>query len=129
MEQKTKKIDIKIIIIIAITIIAVIEGIFLFTSNRENNKETIKGLSASQCIGKWERIENNNKSVIELYEGGTGKSIINVDVKGFEHTTPITWKIKDNILNISDFGSTTGYKLENETITTVDGQHTYNKVK
>ena len=40
MEQKTKKIDIKIIIIVAITIIAVIEGIFLFTSNKENNKET-----------------------------------------------------------------------------------------
>ena len=42
MEQKTKKIDIKIIIIIAITIIAVIEGIFLFTSNCKENKETVK---------------------------------------------------------------------------------------
>lgn len=129
MEQKSKKIDVKIIIIVIVVIIAIVEGIVIFASNNKDNKETPKGLSASQIIGKWESIKNNNKSVIELYEGGTGKYIINVDMKGFEHTSSITWEIKDNILNISHFGSTTGYKLENETITTVDGKQSYNKVK
>lgn len=42
MNQKTKKIDIKVIVIVAITIIAVIEGIFLFTSNNKENKATVR---------------------------------------------------------------------------------------
>lgn len=37
MEQKSKKIDVKIIVIIAITIIAIVEGIVIFTSNNSNN--------------------------------------------------------------------------------------------
>lgn len=42
MEQKTKKIDIKIIIICIIVIIAVVEGIVIITSNNKENKETTK---------------------------------------------------------------------------------------
>lgn len=38
MEQKTKKIDVKTIIIIIVVIIAVIEGIFIVTgNNKEDN--------------------------------------------------------------------------------------------
>lgn len=42
MEQKTKKIDIKIIIICIIVIIAVVEGIVIIISNNKENKETTK---------------------------------------------------------------------------------------
>lgn len=38
MEQKTKKLDFKIVIIVIVVIIAIVEGIVIFTSNKETPK-------------------------------------------------------------------------------------------
>ena len=68
--------------------------------------------------------ENEKISNIELYEGGTGK----------KEGTPLTWEIKDNILSITEnyynMGTATkGYKIENETMSSVDGEVVYHKSK
>lgn len=114
MENKTKKIDVKIIIIVIITIIAIVEGIVIFTSNG-----TPKGLKEKDVIGTWK----DNKFSITLYEGGSGKI----------NDTPLTWEIKGNTLNIIQFyayGSsmTTGYRVEKDKITSIDKGEIYYKV-
>jgi len=99
MEQKSKKIDVKIIIIVIVVIIAIVEGIVIFTSN----KPTSKGLQAKDCIGTWQ-IVNDNKyymPTIILYQGGTGKGLERN--KNSFHT--ISWEIKDNILNLTIDGN------------------------
>lgn len=111
-----KKIDIKIIIIAIISIIAIVEGIIIIKSNSGAIKE-------KEIIGTWES-ENKETSSIELYEGGTGKT----------GGTPLTWEIKENILNITEnyynFGTgTKSYKIENKTMTSVDGEKVYHKTE
>lgn len=100
MEQKSKKIDIKIIVIVIVVIIAVVEGIVIFASN----SGTPKGLQAKDCIGTW-KIANDNKyymPTIILYQGGTGKGL----EKDKESYHTISWEIKDNILNLTIDGNT-----------------------
>lgn len=51
MEHRTKKIDIKTIIIIIVVIIAIVEGIAIFTSNNGNSKENnIEALTEEEQI-------------------------------------------------------------------------------
>lgn len=116
MEQEKKKIDIKTIIIIIITIIAIAEGIFIFAS-----KGIFGGLKEKDIIGNW---TNDNDYTLELYEGGTGKNA----------GTPLTWEIKGKFLNVTEnyynFGTKKiVYKLENDTLTSVDGERIYHKSK
>lgn len=123
MDQEKKKINVKIVVpIVAIVIIAIV-GIVIFASR---NKEE-KGLSANQCIGTWESADKN--SMIILYQGGTGKHYINLNIKEYSSYSSIKWEIKDNVLNTSNSISTTGYKVKNGTITSLDGQYTYYKTK
>ena len=114
-------------------IIAIVVLIVLVVAVISSNK-----LSANQCIGKWEEIIEVDKInkwtrmyVIELYEGGTGKITSRlITESSYEWPNDITWEIKDNILNITENdGTTTGYKLKNKILTTVDGNRSYNKVK
>lgn len=133
MEQKTKKIDAKTIIIIVITIIAVIEGIVIITGNKGNDKELQEGLQAKDCIGTWQNIKSKDFT-ITLYEGGTGQQITAENIKNNTYTA-ITWEIKDNTLNITfpfGFGSytTTGYKVENGIMTsTISSDTVFLKIK
>lgn len=116
MENKSKRIDVKIIIIVIITIIAIVEGIVIFTSNSGTLKE-------KDIIGTW---ESEDKEIsIELYESGTGNKYDSV---------PLTWEIKGNIINITEnhynFGNkVVGYKVENNKITSVDGKEILYKSK
>lgn len=114
MENKTKKIDIKIIIIAIVSIIAIVEGIVICTS-----KGTAGELKEKNVIGTW---ISDKGYTIELYEGGSGK-------KG---GTPLTWEIKGKFVNMIEnyynFGTKTiVYKIENNIMTNVDGEETYNK--
>lgn len=123
MEQKSKKIDIKIIVIVIVVIIAIVEGIVIFASN----KQTPKGLQAKDCIGTWESTKYKDLTMI-LYEGGTGKRITANTIEG--GYTNITWEIKDNVLNISvpyffDNHTTTGYKVENGIMTNLSTNDTF----
>lgn len=133
MEQKTKKIDIKVIVIVAITIIAVIEGIVIFTSNNKDNKTNEKSLEES-CIGTW-KIVNDDKYYIQtiiLYKGGTGKGLAKGKNEDSTEYYRLHWEIKDDILNIDTDGQgffVTGYTIENNKMTSVDGKYIYNKVK
>lgn len=116
MENKSKKIDIKIVVIAIVSIIAIVEGIIIFTSNSGTLKE-------KDIIGTW---ESEDKEIsIELYESGTGNKYGSV---------PLTWEIKGNIVNIIEnhynFGTkTVGYKIEDNTMTSVDGKETLYKSK
>ena len=131
MNQKTKKIDIKVIVIVAITIIAVIEGIFLFTSNKGNSKEdNTETLTTEQCIGTWKLKESNSAYLptLTLYKGGTGEA----QKSDGKTTILIQWKIEDNVLKLDtsfDGHYTSAYIIENNTMTNVNGENTYNKVK
>lgn len=144
--EKEKKIDVKIIVIVVVVIIAIVSGIFILVNT--------KGLSASKCIGKWD--EENSidiKARIVLYEGGTGKYYYSIEDEE-ENTNDydyLNWEIKDNILNIKRQTKivknvkmqgtkitnydreieerTTGYKIENDTMTSLDGKRIYHKVK
>lgn len=127
MEQKTKKIDVKIIIIAIVVIIAIVEGIIIVTSNKDNSKELQEGLQAKDCIGTWQSITNKDFT-ITLYEGGTGKQITLRNKENNSYTA-ITWEIKDNALNITvPYGwgsySTTGYKVENGKMTSTISDNT-----
>lgn len=73
MEQKSKKIDVKIIIIIIVTIIAIIEGIVIFASNKltpgESKKETKSPLVSMAEIktSNWLEIKQKNfKEIISI---------------------------------------------------------------
>lgn len=114
MENKTKKID--MVVIVIVTIIAIVEGIVIFIS-----KGTHGELKEKDVIGTW---VNDKGYTIELYEGGSGK---------YESIT-LTWEIKGKNLNIIEehynFGTTTiGYKIENDTMTSFDGERIYHKEK
>ena len=93
-----------------------------------------KGISEKECIGTW-KITNDDKYYIQsmvLYKGGTGKGFGKGEDESGNHYWEISWEIKDNILNItvgSSVPTTTGYELEKNTITSVDGPYSYNKVK
>lgn len=134
MEQKTKKIDIKIIVIVAITIIAVIEGIFLFTGNNKDNK-TNKISIEETCIGTWKIVNNDTYylQTIILYKGGTGRGFLEKDkYENINTYYSLQWEVKDNILNIDTDGQghfVTGYTIENDKMTSVDGKHTYIKIE
>lgn len=126
MENKTKKIDIKIIVIVIVTIIAIVEGIVIIASNKGNNTKT---LTTEQCIGTWKNKESNSAYLptLTLYKGGTGEAQTS-DRK----TILIQWKIEDNVLRLdtSFTGSyTSAYIIENNTMINVNGESTYNKVK
>lgn len=114
MESGTRKSKLKIIIpiIIAIVIVAVVIVIMGRTSNKD-------------CIGTWIIDEQSTSYYISmtLYQGGTGKG-----TSKSGDTTPLTWEIKDNILNISSFNSSTsGYKVKGNEMTSVDGERKYIK--
>ena len=73
MEQKSKKIDVKIIVIVIVVIIAVIEGIVIFASNSgtpgENKKETKSPLVSMAEIkaSNWLKIKQKSfKEVISI---------------------------------------------------------------
>ncbi len=122
MEQKTKKLDIKIIIIAIVVIIAIVEGIVIITSKSKGTKE-------QDIVGTYSIAQNNNYYIqtMELYKGGTGKGF---NTKSDSHYT-ISWEIKDDILNITIKGAirddTTGYIVKGGILTSVDGEHTYYK--
>ena len=65
MEQKSKKIDIKIIIIVIVVIIAIVEGIFIFASNKGTNAMTIEEMleiaqdHTGETISFFRRLEDN----------------------------------------------------------------------
>lgn len=126
MEQIKNNKEKELMLIIAIAVLIVL--VVVIASNK---------LSANQCIGKWEEIIEVDKInkwtsiyVIELYEGGTGKITSKSIGESYGSDYDITWEIKDNILNITDqYETTTGYKLKNKILTTVDGNRSYNKVK
>lgn len=121
MENKSKKIDIKTVVIVIVTIIAVVEGIVIFTS-----KGTPGGLKEKDVIGTWK--DDEDYYTIELYEGGSGK------IYSSRALTSLTWEIKGKALNITENhlnsgDTTTGYKVENGTMTSFDGERIYNKEK
>lgn len=145
MEQNLNKLNLKIIIpIVVIVIIAIVGGIVIFTNGSKN-----KGLTKEQCIGTWDELENNYSKPyrIVLNQGGTGKLYVNAEEaekNPLDYFKELKWEINDNILNIemektvisSDFKhektegtTTTGYKVENGTITSLDTGTVYKKVK
>ena len=90
------------------------------------NKETEP---KEQCIGTWEIVDNPMWYLqkMELYEGGTGKGFDNSQTNSWY---TLEWEFSDDILNITVVGTLnlkTGYKLEGNTMTSVDGDFTYTK--
>lgn len=102
------------ILLAIVTIIAIVEGVVIVTSNS-------KVLQAKDCIGTWKSIKDET---FIFYEGGSGK----------RNNASITWEIKENTLNVTQnwaYGifDTTGYKVEKDKIISVDGKEVYYKVK
>lgn len=124
MEQEKRKLNLKIIIPVVIAIVvAIVIGIFIGRATMTTKEK--------DYVGTW-KIDNNDDYYYQriiLYEGGTGK-IIGINNYGEEARSPITWEIKGNTLNIDNgIMGIYGYRIGKDTMTTVDGEHTYNKVK
>lgn len=119
MEQKSKKINVKIIVIIAIVVLAI--GIIVIKNSELKEKDV---------IGTF-KITNNDNYYVEkmtLYKGGTGTGFPKNSNSGWN----IEWEIVDNILNITlayNGGIKTGFIVEKDRIISVDGEHTYIKQK
>lgn len=120
MEKLKGKLNLKIIIPIIVAIVAIIVVIVLITGNKEK-----------KCIGTWKIANGDNDyyQTIILYKGGTGE-MIGVNNYGEERKNTITWEFKDNTINIDNgILGVYGYTIKKDKITSVDGKHTYNKVK
>lgn len=111
----------KIIIITAIVAVLAIAGIVIFLN---------RGVSANNCIGTWEIVNNDTyvMPTIVLYKGGTGQGLERNDNKGFY---PITWEIKDNVLNVTASGTRFTFNVDKKenTIKSMQGSLVYKKVK
>lgn len=99
-----------------------------------------------QCIGKWQIVNGEpfDALSIELYEGGTGTAVKRASYTSDKDTgeiideeiydSPIEWEIEEEVLNITSksiVGDSikTGYKVDGNTMTSVDGKLTYSKVE
>ena len=124
MEKEKKKIDVKTIIIVVVTIIAVIEGIVIFTS-----KGTPGELKEKDVIGIWTSSASSDYywETFELYPGGTGKADTLKNSR--QSSIDISCEIKSTTLNIKTNDTTTGYKVEIDKITSMDREFIYYKVK
>ena len=118
MEEEKKKSKLKIVIPVAIVVIVVVGIVVLGTLGKLKEKDV---------IGTWTSAENNEYYWItfELYAGGTGKAYTLKNSR--QSNIGISWEIKDNILNIKTNDTTTGYKVEKNKITSVDGERIYHK--
>ena len=78
-------------------------------------------------VGKWVYQPGPlSDFYMELYKGGSGAQF---NYKG-EKTFDLTWEIEDDVINISmgrHASSFTGYTLENDTLTSVDGSQIFKK--
>lgn len=100
----------KIIMIIAIIMII---GTILFMSGNKEKK----------VIGIWETADNTASRF--FYEGGTGKWSLKSGSNG-----SFSWEYKKDILTITySPSSIKGYKIKNNTMTSLDREETYYKSK
>ena len=88
-------------------------------------KEDLK----EQCIGTWEIVDNPTwyMQKMELYEGGTGNGF---EKNQTESWYSLEWEINDDVLNVTVTGTydlETGYTIEGDTMTSVDGDITYTR--
>ena len=87
------------------------------------------GGKKTEFIGTWEIVDNPTwyMQIMELYEGGTGKGFMESEADSWYN---LKWEFTDNVLNITVVGGfelTTGYKVDGNTMTSVDGDFTYIK--
>lgn len=125
--KKSSKIAIIIAIVAVVAIVGIVIGIV--AGGNKNNSET---LTNEKCIGIW-KVKNGSKmhyniETFILYQGGTGKGLQKGKAENEYYV--IKWEIKDNILNITAgevFDNKIGYKINNNTMTSVDGDSIYIK--
>ncbi len=82
-------------------------------------------------VGTWSCTEAQKyDTVIELYKGGTGKYITLIDGSTeYGSNYPITWEVKDGVLNITLQFGVEGfiYNESFDTLTRVDNSETFTR--
>ena len=118
-QQPKKKTGLIIGIIVAVVLmVAAIVTLVLVLGNGDDKENDYEAAKTVEIIGVW---DSNEGYRFEFYEDNTGAMVYQVEDLDYEHSIPITWRKKGNMISI---GFEDGTETENAEFTIVDVSET-----